>query len=184
MNNDWRAVMSDKIENLKHRLLDLEAPAAAADWQLETLNPLTNDILDAFDRIKAGAFDALPYFLDLQAKAIAEAEIDIVRTLVIDVLIAGHSISVAIGGSREGVIRCSRDLYAIMAFLDDERRRGCSNPRLCIHEGKGAQVGWIQFKTRSQGWDVMAEHSPRVEPLMAGAQALAEQYAKKFLMED
>jgi hypothetical protein len=117
----------------------------------------------------------LPYFLRKQEKAIKAAEDEIIRQIVIDMLVAGHSISV---NAEENVQLC-RSIGAIMGSL-----RKSHEDMLYVHTAKGAQIGWIKLVYGENGWGVIQDYHVRLDPLMGGANAMSDHYREKFMMEE
>ena len=93
----------------------------------------------------------------------------IVKQFIKDALAAGHLISVDNGGD-EMEIENSNDLKVIMdtVMATDEER--------VYLKKDGKNVGWVYFVYGNDGYDVIADYTVNLEPLMVNVNKISEQY--------
>lgn len=107
----------------------------------------------------------------MSVKMRQNVERKIARRLISDALKAGYSITVNDGG--EDVLKCSKHLGQILAamFSTDE-------DRLFMHrEDNPKYYGWVHFVYGNDGWDVVNDYTINLEPIMYGAEKLADLYS-------
>jgi hypothetical protein len=90
----------------------------------------------------------------------------IASRLVADAIAAGYSLSVNNG--EEVVIRQSRDKAAILAemFSVDMEH--------LIYHKDGVRQGWVYLVYGNGGWDVICDYTTNLDPVLVGANALAD----------
>lgn len=94
----------------------------------------------------------------------------IVNRLLTDAIGAGYAVSVNDG--QEVVVRESVQVKVIMAAMfsvDDE---------YLLFRKDGKLVGWARLIYGNSGWDVIADHSTDLEPVMRGANILADRLSR------
>jgi hypothetical protein len=104
-------------------------------------------------------------------KARQRIERSIARRFILDALAAGYTIRVNDGtddvAEEHGPFNKVRDVLAAMFTVDQEHLILCRDGKRC---------GWVQFVYGNDGNDVIADYTTNLEPLMAGANALADKY--------
>ncbi len=105
----------------------------------------------------------------------SQMETSIVSAVITSALAAGYSVSVDNGGDEDELAR-STDLTAILGALfatDDEY--------LYFYPADAApdanHWSWVRFIYGNSGWDVVADYGMNLDPLMASAEALSNQYS-------
>lgn len=101
-----------------------------------------------------------------------EIERDIVRRVVEDAIITGHTVQTAIDGSHHETVEST---MGAMFSVDTEK--------LYIYElCSPSPVGWVIFVYGNSGWDVIADYAdnPHMRDLLAGAFALADHLTEKL----
>jgi hypothetical protein len=99
----------------------------------------------------------------------------IAAKVVEDILAAGYSITIAYHDSNSNTIKQSTDAAAIVAELHQ-----CDVEYLLVHEAgsnRFEHLGWIEFIYGNDGHDLIANYTNNLEPLLAGAEALADRIA-------
>ena len=107
----------------------------------------------------------------MSVKARQRLERMIARRLILDAIAAGYSLNVNNGGDRSELIRPSRNVREVLSVMfatDDEHL-------LFFKDGK--RVGWAWLIYGNSGWDVISDYSTNLDPIMAGASALADKYS-------
>lgn len=103
----------------------------------------------------------------------------IVRRFVKDALAQGKRLAVSLerGYDVEDMLLGSRDVKAIMdeAFAGDEAHIFVQ-PGIgpTVEDGSVLSEGWVYIVLGNDGWDVISDYTVNLEPLLAGANALAE----------
>jgi len=93
-------------------------------------------------------------------------EARIVRQVVDDALAAGFTLDVDTGGD-EPDLAGSRDRKAVLKAMMET-----DEDYLILHRGQ--QSGWVRFVYGNEGWYVINDYTVNLEPVLAGANALAE----------
>ena len=98
-----------------------------------------------------------------------EVERKIAKALIVDALKAGFVVSVDNG---EDETKKFDDVKSILdaMFLTDEEHLHMWNP------SNGRQVGWVFLVYGNDGWDVISDYTVNLEPIMAGANKIADHY--------
>lgn len=92
-----------------------------------------------------------------------------------DILAAGHNITIAYHDSNSDTIVQSTDAAAIVAELNQ-----CDVEYLLVHQAgsnRFEHMGWVELIYGNDGHDLIANYTNSLEPLLAGAEALADQIA-------
>lgn len=100
-----------------------------------------------------------------------EIEREIVDALLTDLLAAGYRISVDDGGDLP--VKAASDKAVILEALDSTG----SDILLC-HRGLDSEpVGWVHLVYGNSGYDVIADYTLTLEPLMQNADVISDKYA-------
>jgi len=94
----------------------------------------------------------------------------IARRVIMDALKAGYTLSVNDG--EEVTVRESVDGKAVLAAL-----MTTDEDYLILH--KDGKAGWVRFVYGNDGWDVINDYTVSIEPVLAGAEILAEKLEGK-----
>jgi hypothetical protein len=118
----------------------------------------------------------------MSVKMRREVERKIVGQFVRDALAAGHRLAVSLerGYDIDEMLLGSRDESKIMeaAFAGDDCHiflQPAEGPT--VEDGKVVSDGWVNCVFGNDGWDVISDYSTNVEPLLAEASKLSDQYA-------
>jgi hypothetical protein len=98
----------------------------------------------------------------------------IIRRIVTDAIGAGHFVSVHDG--EETTVARSRDVRAIMAAImttDDDVLLFSASPT-------EKAFGWVRLIYGNSGYDVVNDYTTNLEPIMAGATALADKLEEQY----
>ncbi|MHC2552434.1 hypothetical protein ACVJ6Q_003729 [Bradyrhizobium elkanii] len=101
-----------------------------------------------------------------------EMERKIARQIIDDGLAAGYTIDVYDG--EETVLKRSTDPEAIIGAMFST-----DSDMLIFHEG-GRRQGSVWFVYGNSGWDVVADYSTRLEPIMVGADKLSDEFLEQI----
>lgn len=117
----------------------------------------------------------------MSVKMRQRVEREIVEKLVDDILEAGYRIGVSLerGYDVEDMLLGERDKRKILdtAFAGDDCHlfiQSAEGPT--TKEGSVVSEGWVYLVYGNDGWDVICDYTTNLEPLMKGADAIAEQY--------
>lgn len=108
-----------------------------------------------------------------------EIERRIVRRFVQDALKAGYRLAVSLerGYDVEEMLLGSKDVKAIMAeaFAGDEAHIFVQPAEgATVEEGQVVSEGWVYIVLGNDGYDVISDYTVNLEPLLVGANAIAE----------
>lgn len=92
-----------------------------------------------------------------------------------DILAAGYLITVCDGGE-ENPVEKSSDFHEVMAALMNTD----TDELLLFKPNEWQQKGWIQLIYGNDGWDVIANHTVNIEPVLKGANELADMIERKM----
>ncbi|BAR61882.1 hypothetical protein NK6_8735 [Bradyrhizobium diazoefficiens] len=101
-----------------------------------------------------------------------EMERKIARQIIDDGIAAGYTIDVYDG--EETVLKRSIDPEAIIAAMFST-----DSDMLIFHEGD-RRKGSVWFVYGNTGWDVVADYSTSLEPIMTGADKLSDEYQEQL----
>jgi len=111
-----------------------------------------------------------------------EVERKIVGQFIRDALAAGYRLAVSLerGYDLDDMLIGSRDESKIMdeAFAGDECHifvQPSDGPT--VEDGFVVSDGWVYCVFGNDGWDVISDYSTNLEKLLAGANAISDQYA-------
>jgi hypothetical protein len=98
-----------------------------------------------------------------------EVERKIAKALVVDALKTGFVVSVDNGEEESAKFDDVKSILNAM-FLTDEERLYMWNPT------NGKMIGWVYLVYGNSGWDVISDYTVNLEPIMAGANKIADHY--------
>lgn len=106
----------------------------------------------------------------MSVKMRQEVERKIAKALVKEAFAAGYIVSVDNGGDEEsGKMSNLKSVLSAM-FQTDEERLYMWNPT------NGQRIGWVYFVYGNDGWDVISDYTVNLEPIMSGANKIADHY--------
>lgn len=97
----------------------------------------------------------------------------IARRVVLDALAAGYTLSVNNGGDEDEIPPQSKARPVLSAMFATD----CEHLKMWKTGAAGTVcVGWVFFVYGNDGWDVVNDYTTNLDPIMAGADRLAELY--------
>lgn len=129
----------------------------------------TPDDLAHFERSEAGG--RFPIAADIKARIVVERAV--VRRAITDILAAGYLVRLHDGESWATGLEPNIDRVMAELCACDEERLYVWKPRQG-DEQDGKYIGSIYLVYGNEGWDVLADYSVNLEPLLAGANEFAE----------
>lgn len=99
----------------------------------------------------------------------------IARRLVMDAIRAGYALNVNNGGEDDELKEPSTSVREVMAAM-----MGADDDRVHVYVKSDSSVwihfGWVWFVYGNDGYDVISDYTVNLEPIMTGADALADKY--------
>jgi hypothetical protein len=111
-----------------------------------------------------------------------EIERKIVSSFVQAALAKGYRLAVSLerGYDTDEMLLGSRDRRKIIeeAFAGDEAHIFVQPAEgNTVQDGQVVSIGWVYVVLGNDGWDVISDYTTNLEPLMAGANKLADKYS-------